>query len=151
MLAKANCNSVKVKFVQEAISELPGAGCIIVCMSCPHVCSPLHVVVNADKKRLVVGFRYVNQFLQIQKFKYEGLKLVPQMFSKGDFFFTFDLKADYHHVDIQEDCWAYLGFSWGEGLHKRFYTFCVLPFGLATACYVFMKIKTREKVAGQRH
>ena len=78
MLAKANHNSAKVKFVQEAINELPGAGCIVVCTSCPHVCSPLHVVVNADsKKRLVVDFRYVNQFLQIQKFKYEGLERVP--------------------------------------------------------------------------
>ena len=40
-------------------------------MSCPHVCSPLHVAVNADaagKKRLVVDFRYINQFLQVQKF-----------------------------------------------------------------------------------
>ena len=69
---------VNSEFVQEAINELLGAGCIVVCTSCPHVCSPLHVVVNADgKKRLVVDFRYVNQFLQIQKFKYEGLELVP--------------------------------------------------------------------------
>ena len=57
--------------MQEAINELLGAGCVV-------VCSPLHVVVNADsKKRLVVDFRYVNQFLQIQKFKYEGLERVP--------------------------------------------------------------------------
>ena len=71
---------VNSEFVQEAIIELLGAGCIVKCTSCPHVCSPLHVhmVVNADgKKCLVVDFRYVNQFLQIQKFKYEGLELVP--------------------------------------------------------------------------
>jgi len=36
--------------------------------------------VNADgKKRLVVDFHYDIIFLQMQKFEYEGLKLVPQM------------------------------------------------------------------------
>ena len=63
-------------------------------MSCPHVCRPLHMVVNADgKKHPVVDFHCQNQFLQIPKFKYEGLDFVPQIFSKGDFFFTFDLKS----------------------------------------------------------
>ena len=63
----ANHKSAKVnsEFVQEAIDELLGAGCIVECTTCSR-----HVVVNADgKKRLVVDFRYVNQFLQIQKFK----------------------------------------------------------------------------------
>ena len=31
-------------------------------------------------------------------------------FVQGDWFFTFDLKSGYHHVDINEDCWKYLGF-----------------------------------------
>jgi len=59
------------------------------------------VLVNADGKKCpVVNFLYVIQFLQKHTFKYEGLELVPQMFSKGDFFFTFDLKSGYHHLDI---------------------------------------------------
>ena len=142
-VVKANHNSAieHSEFVQEAIAELLRAGCVVECMSCPHVCSPLHVAVNAaGKKRLVVDFHYINQFLQVQKFKYEGLELVPQMFCKGDFFFTFDLKSGYHHVSVHEDCWPFLGFSWGMGAHKKFFTFCVLPFGLATACYVFTKL-----------
>ena len=76
------------------------------------MCSPLSVVQNdSGKQRLVIDLRYVNQFLPIQKFKYEGLNLVPQLFRKEDFFFTFDLKSGYRHVDIHEDCWLYLGFS----------------------------------------
>ena len=62
------------------------------------------------------------------------------MFCKGDFFFTFDLKSGYHHVNVHEDCWPFWGFSWGMGAHKKFFTFRVLPFGLATACYVFTKL-----------
>ena len=54
---------------------------------------------------------------------------------------TFDLKSGYHHVDINQDCWPYLGFSWyGPWQHRQFFMFQVLPFGLSTACYVFTKL-----------
>ena len=97
--------------------------------------------INAHgKKRLVLDLRYVNQFILLTKFRYEGLNIVPQLFSEGDYFFTFDLKSGYHHVEIHEDCWPYLGFSWGVGPQTKWYTFTVLPFGLASACYVFTKL-----------
>jgi hypothetical protein len=50
--------------------------------------------------------------------------------------FSVDLKSGYHHVDIHPDYWKYLGFEW----NGDFYVFCQLPFGLASACYVFSKI-----------
>ena len=85
---------------------------------CPIVCSPLSVVTNASGKRLVLDLRYVNQFLPDCKFKYEGLELVPTLFNCGNYFTTFDPKSGYHHVDIHEDSWPYLGFSWNSG-HDR--------------------------------
>lgn len=54
--------------------------------------------------------------------------------------FSFDLKSGYHHVDIHRQHWEYLGFSWGQGPNTGYYVFCVLPFGLSTACYVFTKL-----------
>ena len=129
------------EFVEEAIQELAALSCNVQCSQCPAVCSSLSVVVNArGKKRLVLDLRYVNQFILLTKFKYEGLNIVPQLFSKGDYFFTFDLKSGYHHVDIHKDCWPYLGFSWGVGPQTKWYTFTVLLFGLASACYVFTKL-----------
>ena len=128
-------------FVSSSIEELLEASCIVQSDECPLVCSPLSVVENAKGKlRLVLDLRYVNQFLPKHKFKYEGLNLVPQMFEKGDHFFTFDLKSGYHHVDIHVDFWTYLGFSWGLGTTRKYYMFKVLPFGLASACYVFTKL-----------
>ena len=59
----------------------------------------------------MLDLRYINQYLLTQKFKYEGLDLVPTLFERNDHFFTFDLKSGYHHVDIHEDCWT---FSWNE-------------------------------------
>lgn len=98
-------------------------------------------MVNSQRKKwLVLDLRYVNQFVLVSKFKYEGLNIAPQLFFKGDHFFTLDLKSGYHHVDIHEDCWSYLGFSWGSGSARKWYAFKVLPFGLASACYVFTKL-----------
>ena len=71
-------------FVQEAIRELVDLACVIQCPKCPVVCSPLSVVVNAHgKKRLVLDLRYVNQFILLTKFKYEGLNVIPQISQKG--------------------------------------------------------------------
>ena len=76
----------------------------------------------------MVDFRYINQFLQVQKFKYEGLELVPQMFCKGDFFFTFDLKSGYYHVNVHEDC-GLLGVFHGVWEHTKSslrFVYCLL-------------------------
>ena len=59
------------------------------------------------------------------------------MFQKGDYLFSFDLKSGYH---IHESHWQYLGFAWDSGNGKKYFCFKVLPFGLATACYVFTKL-----------
>ena len=128
-------------FVEEAIGELVAGSCVVQCAESPAVCSPLSVVISGSgKKRLVLDLRYVNQFSLMKKFKYEGLNIAPQLCGKGDFFVTFNLKSGYHHMDIHVDCWHYLGFSWGEASNKKWYTFKVLPFGLASACYVFTKL-----------
>ena len=58
------------------------------------------------------------------------------LFERGDYFFSFDLKSGYHHVDIAPPHCKYLGFAW-EG---HFYVFTVLPFGLSSACYMFTKL-----------
>ena len=76
--------------------------CIIESDACPIVCSPLL------EKRLVLDLRGVNQYLPKQRFKYEGLNLVSDMCSYDEYFFTFDLKSGYHHVDIHPDSSPYL-------------------------------------------
>ena len=74
-------------FVGDAIDELVLGCCVIECTSCPIFCSPLSVVTTTSgKQRLVLDLRYINQFLPDQKFKYEGLELVPTLLQSGDFF-----------------------------------------------------------------
>ena len=106
-----------------------------------YVCSPLSVVSNtADKLRLVLNQRHLNQFLHVVKFKYENLHIAALMFEPNKYLFKFDLKSGYHHVDIYPDHFQFLGFQWEERGVPSNYVFTVLPFGLSTACYVFTKL-----------
>ena len=128
-------------FVSGALKDLVNNCCVLEVCSVPRVCSPLSVVTNSSgKKRLVIDLRYLNGYLLKEKFKYEDLRIAMLMFQKGDYMFSFDLKSGYHHVDINEKNWQYLGFAWDNGGGKKYFCFKVLPFGLATACYVFTKL-----------
>ena len=54
--------------------------------------------------------------------------------------YIFDLKSGYHHVDIHQSCWKYLGFRWNNEGVETYFVFKVLPFGLSSACYFFTKL-----------
>ena len=130
------------EFVDEAIQKLVQDCCVIKVDQKPHLCSPLSVVSNSSNKlRLVLNLRYLNQFLYMQHFKYEDLRIAALLFEKDEYLFKFDLKSGYHHVDIYPEHQKYLGFQWNkEGGEGGFYMFAVLPFGLSTACYIFTKL-----------
>ena len=139
--AKNNASSLRNKnFVEESIVELLKNNCIEEVSEAPYCVNPL-TVAEGEKLRLVLDLRHVNRYLKMQKFKYENLHTVAELFEKDFFFGTFDLKSGYHHVEIAEEFRTYLGFAWTheDGI-TRFYRFLVLPFGLATACYVFTKL-----------
>ena len=129
------------EFVTQAISELVQNRCVVEVATQPHVCSPLSVVSNSgNKQRLVINLRYLNGYLQKDKFKYEDLRTAMLLFQQGDYMFSFDLKSGYHHIDIFGPHRQFLGFCWEKKGSKQFYLFTVLPFGLATACYAFTKL-----------
>jgi hypothetical protein len=124
-------------FVTEAVSILVATEAAIQVQFQPFIVSPLGVVPKGiDKLRMILDLRYINSFLKVQRFKYESVCEVAQLAKLKDYLLTIDLKSGYHHVDIHPEFWQYLGFEW----HGKFYVFCQLPFGLATACFVVTKI-----------
>ncbi|KAK3084685.1 hypothetical protein FSP39_017394 [Pinctada imbricata] len=124
-------------FVSKEIVSLLEKGSISKVKDQPEVINPLTVAYNrSGKPRLVLDCRHVNPHLFQFKFKYEDSSVARSMFSKGDFVFSFDLKTAYHHVMIHPEDKTFLGFSW-QGFY---YVFNVLPFGLATAGFIFSKI-----------
>ena len=126
-------------FVVRAISELLGNGCITEHSEPPFCVNPL-TVAEGKKLRLVIDLRYVNCHLVRFKFKYEDLRSLSQVLQKGHWFFTWDLKSGYHHVDISPDHQTYLGFAWPFNGVLMYFTFAVLPFGLSSACFCFTKL-----------
>ena len=134
-------------FVSDEIADLLARGSIIQTERPPLVINPLNVVEHNGKLRLILDLVYVNHFISKEglKFKYEGIKLTSLYFTPDDSIFSVDLEKAYHHVDMHESTWEYLGFSW---LGKT-YTFTVMPFGLSPACWVFTKL-TNELVGRWR-
>ena len=141
-VAKNNRSSLEnQEFVGEALEALERDHCIRQISSQPYCCNPLTVACGSTKQRLVLDLRHVNQFVYLQHFKYEDLSTFVEIFERGDYFGTFDLKSGYHHVHIHPSCTKYLGFKWvfAHG-QEQFYEFLVLPFGLNSAGYIFTKV-----------
>jgi hypothetical protein len=102
----------------------------------PHVINPLTVANNGSKLRLVLDARQINPHLFKFKHKYEDANTAMQLFDKGNYIFSYDLKSAYHHLSIFHTDVTYLGIKWkGE-----YYVNNVLTFGLATSGYIFSKV-----------
>ncbi len=83
----------------------------------------------------------MNKYVYKQKFKCEDIKSIIQLFDKGFYMFKFDLKSAYHHIEINEEHRKFLSFAWDfGGSGSRYFQFCVLPFGLSSAPFVFTKL-----------
>ena len=127
------------EFVGAAILELLEPGLIIEVNSPPHCVNPLSVT-EGKKLRLVLDLREVNRYLVKCNFRYEDLRSLAEVFQKEFWFFTWDLKSGYHHMDIFPPHRQFLGFSWSIAGSTRYFCFSVLPFGLSSACYCFTKL-----------
>lgn len=100
-------------FVKEEIERLLQKKVISEVQHAPQVVNPLTVAFSKrGKARLVLDCRHINEHLHAFKFKYEDIKIAEQIFEKGFYLFTFDLKGAYHHIDIFTGHRTYLGFSW---------------------------------------
>ena len=128
------------RFVSQAISKLLKNKYIEELDQKPYCCNPL-TVAESKKLRLVLDLRHVNSFIKQNKFRYEYLATLSDILSEGDYFTTFDLSSGYHHIEIHPEHRKFFGFEWTfEDGSTKYFHFCVLPFGLSSACYVFTKV-----------
>ena len=128
-------------FVNEAISELIECGCFKEVLNPPKFINPLHVVQQSSGKcRLILNLSYLHRFILKQRFGSKIFALCLICFSQAIFFFTFDLKSGYHHLEIFPDHRQYLGFSWNFGSIVKHFLFTVLLFGMSSAQHIFSKL-----------
>ena len=138
----ANGQSVAESSVAlEKVMALVAAGAAIELERPAWVQCALHLEVSKGRKpRLCFDGRPLNRYVKAERFKYEDLRVFPQIAEKGDFACQFDIESAYHHVMVHPRHWGLIGFSLViEGV-ERYFCFTVLPFGLSTAPFVFTKV-----------
>ena len=69
------------------------------------------------------------------KFKMEDIRTAAQIYTKGDYLMTFNLKSGYHDVSMHKDHWKFLAFQWSS----KVYAFTALPFGCSALPWCFTK------------
>ena len=130
-------------FVHKAITDLLAVGSVVECSSPPSVINPLSVSIQSNgKKRLILDLRYPNSFVKKFTIKFEDAKTMLNSFidHSQNWFYSFDIKSGYHHIDIFPPDQDFLGFSWSFSGVTRYFKFTVLPFGLSTGPYIFTKV-----------
>ena len=106
--------------------------------------SRMFLVPKKDSWRPIIDLSHLNQFLEIPKFKMETPESVRKELQKGDWITSVDLTDAYLHIPIHKKSRKYLRFKIGD----KIYQFKVLPFGLATAPYLFTKlVKAMKEMA----
>ena len=93
-------------------------------------------VVRGKKPRMIHDLRFVNKFLTAPQIKLEGISTLSQLLRPGDWMVKSDIKSGYHHITIAPESRRFLAFEF----QGTIYRWKVLPFGLATAPYVFVKV-----------
>lgn len=139
------------EFVDGAVEKLVIQGAIEECTEEEiHCVLPLGAKKNAAKKlRLTLDARHVNRYERPRKKrKLEGLDDEGrEMFEDMTCGATVDISCAYHHVNIHPRSQKYLGIKW----RRKFYRWCVLPFGLGSAPGVFCRVVAEPvKVFRQR-
>jgi hypothetical protein len=126
---KETLNSIQLMLKQGAISK----------------CSPVknqfisRFFLTAKKngnKRFILNLKSLNQFMTLPHFKMEDIKTVKSLMFQNCYMTTIDLKDAYFLIPIHATHKKYLRFKFGQDL----YQFNCLPFGLASAPYLFTKI-----------
>ena len=128
-------------FVRTAVDNLIHTGAVREVSKAPTVMNPLTVSNKNGKQRLVLDLRHVNRNIHLTRCKIEGADILQQHLHMAEYFFGFDLKSGYHHIDINPIQQQYLGFSFKDHRGKtRYFVFKVLPFGLNVAGFLFTKL-----------
>lgn len=117
---------VKEYLLRDAIEPILPSQAFCVC--------PIFVV-QGKKPRMIHDLRHLNQYLNAPRVKLESINQLAPLLRSGDWMVKTDVKSGYHHIWIREQDRRFLAFR----LLGQLYRWKVLPFGLATAPFVFVK------------
>ena len=134
-------NQEQSKLVKEALKEMLLKSVIQPVSSCKNqYLSNLFLASKRDRpcNRLVINLKHLNNFIQHQYFKMEGLNLLQNVLQKGDYMCNLDLKNAYFCVPLKKESRKYVWLQWEGTL--TLYEFLCLCFDLSLAPLIFTKI-----------
>lgn len=122
----------------QEVSRLLGIGAVERAASCiDQFLSPFFVIRKSSGGwRFILNLKRLNKYILAPHFKMENWKTVVRLISPGDFLASVDLEDAYLLVPIHQEHRKYLRFRFQD----QIYQFTALPFGLASAPYIFTKI-----------
>jgi hypothetical protein len=110
---------------------------IEVCKSHSGFLSPIFLRKKSDgTNRLIFNLKLLNNHLNPPKFHLINHQKIPLCINDGDYMLKIDLSQAYFHIPIVEPHRKFLAFSY----YGIIYQMTCLPFGLATAPYVFARV-----------
>ena len=127
-------------FALKEIFELEKKGKVEFVKEKPHIVNPFSVAIQRNKSRLILDCSYLNQFVDVPKFKYEDVKEALSFFNKGCCMIKWDLKNGYHLIKIHKKFRKYLGFKIFVDGKIIYGQYKVGPFGLRDLPYLFTKV-----------
>ncbi|CAP30763.2 Protein CBG11637 [Caenorhabditis briggsae] len=128
------------EFLVAEIERLEAEGVLTRSDHQPRCVSPLHVVEQGKKKRMILDLSELNESLVPPRFKLENLKTAWPFLEDAHYAATFDFKSGYHHIKIHEESQDLLSFTLTNPPTAPYFSFRGLPFGLSTAPWLFTKI-----------
>ncbi|KAI8511561.1 hypothetical protein Bbelb_106610 [Branchiostoma belcheri] len=128
----------RAKVVDEEVHSMLEKGAVVQVEPCEgQYVSTIFLVPKARGGwRPVINLKSLNKFVLKRTCKFEGINLVKELWKKGDFLATIDLKDAYFTIPIAQSDRKFLRFSWRGVLWE----FQCLPFGLTSAPRVFTKV-----------
>ncbi|KAG1462143.1 hypothetical protein G6F46_009464 [Rhizopus delemar] len=136
-LKSSNINPADQQAVNEAVNKFLSAGIIeIMPTQSEKYLSKFFTIQESTKRRPILDCQRLNQHIQCEHFKMEGVPALRELIEKGDFMCKIDLKDAYTVVPIHPESRQYLTFK-NEG---KIYQYRSLAFGLNVAPRLFSKL-----------
>ena len=107
-------SSEETKFIDNKLSDYLNEGYISEVLEKPRCISPIGCANKKgyEKYRLITDMRYVNQFIEVPKIRYEDLSNLPSIVQNNDLYASVVLKYGFNHVSLNKNIRTYFGFKW---------------------------------------